>query len=193
MNRLPLKDAIHELTECEPLPRERIARLCNLRDTPSPARRHWLKLAVIALPVALAGTWSFDHYQQRRIHQAVAEEIAYNHVTAKPLDIHGDDPEALDQAFAGIGLQLVNTVAAFPAHGRLLGARHCSIQSVPAAQLRYALPDGRYTTVYQAVYDAERHGRLPADPAKALHLEARGIDITLWRDHGVIIAISRAP
>lgn len=193
MSRLPLKDAIRELTECEPLLPEQIAQLRGARDNSGHQRRRWLKLAMFALPVVLAGAWSIDNRWQHQIHQAVADEIAYNHLTAKPLDIVGATPQALDHAFADIGLQLVRTAATTPGHGTLLGARHCSIQSVPAAQLRYALPKGSHETVYQARYDADRHGRLPGDAADALHLEARGIDVTLWRDHGIIIAIARSP
>lgn len=90
-------------------------------------------------------------------------------------------------------MQLIKNASVVPLATRLLGARHCSIQSIPAAQLRYQRRDGHYTTVYQARYDADRHGRLPHSAASALHLQARGIAITLWRDRGVIIAIAQSP
>jgi anti-sigma factor RsiW len=191
MKRISLKYAVRELTECRPLEPDELARLRRLGVRTSWLRRRWLRVAVFALPLVLTSAWSLDRWQQHALHQAVADEIAYNHLAAQPLDILSDDPQALDLAFANIGLSLVRGPSAQPEQGRLIGARHCSIQSVPAAQLRYAMPTGPHATVYQAVYDAGRHGRLPRGGGEVLNLQARGIDITLWQDRGVIMAIAR--
>lgn len=72
----------------------------------------------------------------------------------------------------------------------LQGGRYCSVQSVPAAQLRYRDGANQPITVYQAPYDAQRHGSLPSrDLGEAsLRLHSRGVEVELWTERGLLMA-----
>ncbi len=202
--KLKLKEAVRRVSEADsPSDRE----LLEFRDllhageiarVTIPNRRAYSRLVpVLAASLVfsmLAGLWlGFPINTDNRV-ALLASEIAGNHLAAKGLDIEARTIADLRETFATLGFS-VQELPPGRQPGQLEGGRFCSVQTVPAALLRYQLGAGGsgHGTVYQAPYLPEQHGRLPdidqgEDPVMAM---ARGVAVELWTSRGLLFAIAR--
>ncbi len=146
---------------------------------------------VVAL---LAGLWLGLPTNTGNRVALLADEIAGNHIAAKGLDIVAPNLVDLREAFAPLGFA-VRELPPGRQPGQLEGGRFCSVQTVPAALLRYQPGNagGGHATVYQALYVPKRHGRLPdldqgQEPITTI---TRGVVVELWTSHGLLFAIAR--
>jgi hypothetical protein len=74
----------------------------------------------------------------------------------------------------------------------LLGGRYCSIQSVPAAQLRITSPDGNHLqTLYQTEYRKDIFGTLPVleNGDAPVTVNVKGITVRIWVEKGLLFAL----
>ena len=161
-----------------------------------PARTMVYALAVSAvLPLAsLVGFQAYDQYRTNALVQAIAVEIADNHLKLKPLEVEAADFDVVRNYFDRLDFRLVAEPAIAGAPGdRLLGGRYCTIQGSDAAQLRVATADGGLTTWYEAVLPPGQLKRLPAidEGDAAAVIEIKGLRVRLWREHGIVFAEAR--
>jgi anti-sigma factor RsiW len=137
------------------------------------------------------GFWASRQFRDGDNLQHLADEIAYNHLVAKPLDVTGGSMDALRPAFRPLGFSLAEDPRLDAVRGRLVGGRFCSVASVPAALLRYE-SETSATTVYQALYDNQRHRDVPdsdsGQPPAERH--ARGVRVQLWQRSGLLVAVA---
>lgn len=205
MNRpekTPLREAIRERFEAETLAPEQLAALRQRLAAgtgaagaapPAPARRRFLALAASLTATATLGWWAASGVRDLRDAgnlEALADEIAFNHLRHSGLDVQAGSLEALAEAFASVGIALQPPPSDVPAGAELLGGRHCSIAGVPAVMLRYRFDD-RIIGYCQARFDPRRHRGVPdmqvaSAPAQQV---ARGMQVSLCHDRGVLMAV----
>ncbi|WP_200346757.1 hypothetical protein [Halochromatium glycolicum] len=168
--------------------------------------RRW---ALAALPLGLvliAGLWWWqappgELSEASRLAQ-IADEVAGQHLYLKPLEVEAADLDQVRRYLSQLDFRPLASDAPALADLNLQGGRYCSIQGVPAAQLRLR-PDASQgeasgedvgvQTLYQARYDPEHHGPLPdRDRGEApVRLRARGLTVLLWVEAGVVFALVR--
>jgi hypothetical protein len=218
-----LREALCQRIERDRLSEERLAALEALQarierpvpaTAPGPAstqhqpwrNRRW---ALAALPLGLvliAGLWRWQA-PPRELSEAsqlaqIADEVAGQHLHLKPLEVEAADLDQVRRYLNQLDFRPLASDAPALADLNLQGGRYCSIQGVPAAQLRLR-PDASQgeasgedvgvQTLYQARYDPELHGPLPdRDRGEApVRLRARGLTVLLWVEGGVVFALVR--
>ena len=201
----PLKQVVRdrfddiELSEAQ---LDELAAKLAVGEPASPAKKPaWLRLpAVAAAVVVLAiggviGTQVYQSHQDQVLLQAIAVEVADNHLKLKPLEVEGSDLPSVLGYFTDLDFQLLASPRITGNAGdRLLGGRYCSIQSIDAAQLRVVAVDGTLSTWYEATLPAGKLRRIPdmdAGERPARFME-RGVDIRIWQESGVVFAEAKA-
>ncbi len=199
-----LKDAVRERFDAQSLDSAQLAALQAAianRETATPRRRArtFAYAAAISAVVLLASMVGFQAYDQHRTHtlmQAIAVEVADNHLKLKPLEVEASDFAVVRDYFDRLEFQLVAEPAIAGAPGdRLLGGRYCTIQGSDAAQLRVATADGALSTWYEAALPPGQLKRLPAvgEGDAAAVIDIKGLRVRLWREHGIVFAEARPP
>jgi hypothetical protein len=77
----------------------------------------------------------------------------------------------------------------------LLGGRYCSVQSVPAAQLRVTSPGSNsLQTLYQTEYRKDIFGPLPVleNGEAPVTVNVKGITVRIWVEKGLLFALAEA-
>ena len=187
-------DALRALQSATPAPGPEAA--APDQRPAQPGRRRFLATAASVAAAATVGYWGLFGLQAFRDTsnlQILADEIAYNHLYEKPLDVASSSMAELREAFAGVGFLLQEAPFELPPGAELIGGRHCSIASVPAVMLRYRV-GADVVGICQARFDPARHRgvpdmRLAAAPATAM---ARGLKLSLCHDRGVLMAMATA-
>lgn len=192
----PLKDAVRAHVESQSLDDEQLAHLNALLEAPPAPRRARWPLAMLALACAVLlaiGFWAWRAPDSRL--DAIAAEVARNHVKLKPLEVEAETVPEVQPFFASLEFRLVSDSKLLtPKPLRLRGGRFCSIQGEDAAQLRYARGE-ETVSVYMAPYDPGVMGRVPdIDRAETpARVRAAGLDVLIWVEHGVLMAATPAP
>jgi len=135
----------------------------------------------------------------------IAEEVALNHLTLKPLDKESPIVAELQNYFTQLEFSPFEskhalTLAALSGK-HLLGGRYCSIQGVTALQLRYAntyssnitLSESSKgaATLYQVNYESSIHGAIPniENNEAPIQINQRGLNIQIWLEKGLLMAL----
>ncbi len=200
----PMKQAIREQFEDIELSEAQLDELQKrfAAEEPAPAKKPaWLRLpAVAAAMIVLAiggvvGTQVYQSHQDRVLLQAIAGEVADNHLKLKPLEVEGDDLPSVLGYFRNLDFQLLASPRITGNAGdRLLGGRYCSIQGIDAAQLRVIAGDGTLSTWYEATLPADKLRRVPDLDAgeRPAEFVERGVDIRIWQESGIVFAEAKA-
>ncbi|MBK1705516.1 hypothetical protein [Halochromatium glycolicum] len=218
-----LREALRQRIERDRLSEERLAALEALQaraeravpaTAPGPAStqhqpwrtRRWALAALPLVVVLLVVLWWWqfpppEQSEATRLAQ-IADEVAGQHLHLKPLEVEAGDLDQVRRYLNQLDFRPLASDAPALADLNLQGGRYCSIQGVPAAQLRLR-PDASQgeasgedvgvQTLYQARYDPEHHGPLPdRDRGEApVRLRARGLTVLLWVEGGVVFALVR--
>lgn len=196
-----LKEAIRGRFEDESLSEAQLATLRRpVYHAPAgrAVRGGWLLAGGIAalLLTFISFFYTAQWYQagsNNRLRLAIAEEVAANHLKLKPLEVEAAELGTVLAYFTELDFQLVPSPRLGAAEDSLLGGRYCSIQGITAAQLRYRASDGTLSTWYEATLPPRRLVAVPdlsagERPARFL---IRGVDVMLWREHGLVFAEAR--
>lgn len=217
MSELPLRDAVRQHVEQRRLDDDQFAALQRLA-TPAPpttsipppppashstqwppeparpSRRWWLAIAAAVLLIGFGSAWWVR--SSIPISQRIAAEVARNHQKLKPLEVQAPTLDGVRPFFAQLDFALVDSPRWQPAGWALAGARHCSVQGLPAAQLRLTHPEREgVRSVYMAPYDAGTFGAMPdVDRGEApLVAHSLGFTVHIWVERGVLIAETGPP
>ncbi|MFN3202971.1 MAG: hypothetical protein ACE366_31550 [Bradymonadia bacterium] len=193
MTRTPLKEAVQQHIEAHDLTEAQFAALERLQQPEQQRPQRWLWLVAVAALVALT-VWGVWGRTEQSV--AIASEVAKNHLKLKPLEITTSDMGAVQGFFDTLDFVPIESRQLAASGWRLSGARHCSVQGQEAAQLRGHLgQDEAPISVYMTAYDAERFGPVPSlDRGEVpLRLHDRGLAITLWVEHGVLMVQAGGP
>ena len=202
MNR-PLKQAIRDHFEQRVLLKDRLERLESLQtiNTPRPTGRHSIARPLIAGSVAaaiaafLVITLLFPPGSMDSIPmtEQIALEVARNHIKLKPLDVETDSMDGIRRYFTDLEFVPAESSLLASADLELVGGRYCSIQSVPAAQLRIKVPySNRLQTLYQTEYRKDIFGPLPVmeNGHAPVTVNVKGITVRIWVEKGLLFALT---
>ena len=202
MNR-PLKQAVRDHFEQRALSKEQLERLESLQkiNAPRPTSRRSIARPLIAASVAatiaaflvitlLFPPGSMDSIQMT---ERIALEVARNHIKLKPLDVETDSMDGVRHYFTDLEFVPVESSLLASADLELMGGRYCSIQSVPAAQLRITVPySNRLQTLYQSEYRKDIFGPLPVlEQGNApVTVNVKGITVRIWVEKGLLFSLT---
>ena len=202
MNR-PLKQAVRDHFEQRALSKVRLERLESLQriNAPRPTGRHAIVRPLIAGSVAaaiaafLVITLLFPPGSMDSIPmtERIALEVARNHIKLKPLDVETDSMDGIRRYFTDLEFVPVQSTLLASADLELVGGRYCSIQSVPAAQLRIKVPySNRLQTLYQTEYHKDIFGMLPVmeNGQPPVIVNVKGITVRIWVEKGLLFALT---
>ncbi len=127
-----------------------------------------------------------DHEEyQRAIERAVFAEVAMNHMKHSPLEIISSHYSEVQAALSRLDFSIMPANSPILETYRLMGARYCSIQGVPAAQLRVQdIRSGKESTLYAA----KAVGKLQAVAPTVGSMD--GIRVEVWRQDNVLFALA---
>lgn len=153
--------------------------------------------ASLAACALLLGFWLYlspgDHPPQP---QRIADEVALNHIKLKPLEVQSESMRELQDYFTELDFAPLENDMLRSARYQLLGGRYCSIEGQPAAQLRVLdRSSGEVHSLYQTHFDTELFGELVRDGLETTPLarSARGMEVDIWVEHGLLFALTRQP
>ncbi|MEL6177312.1 MAG: hypothetical protein AAFS10_00090 [Myxococcota bacterium] len=209
MSNIPLKDAVREHVGKRRLNDTQVEALLALQQKhlgehgattpPRPMRSRWpwaMVAALLAIALAVWVALQGPGPAQTHVAEAIAAEVTKNHIKLKPLEVESTELGDVRAFFAELDFVPVRSVVVAAAGLELVGGRYCSIQGEEAAQLRVRNPaTGGIRSVYMARYDPERFGPLPTVDTgeKPTTLHARGLEVTLWVEQGVLLAMTGDP
>ncbi len=205
----PLKQAVRDHVEAASLDEEQLAAFERMLSESStnavassdtsgdpPARRVLpFALAAAALAIVLGGViWGSRGADGVKpgAYDAIAREVARNHLKLKPLEVQADRLSDARPFFATLSIRVPDaSVVVDGQPWKLQGGRHCSIQGEDAAQMRYTdAASGEVVSVYMAPYVPESVGSIP-DVGKGespVKVQADGVDVWIWVERGVLLA-----
>ncbi len=202
MNR-PLKQAVRQHFEQRALSTQQLERLDALMavNTPGPAGRRLIAKSLIGWPAAaaIAALLAFivlflpGPVDDVPMTERIAMEVALNHVKLKPLDVETDNMDGIRRYFTDLEFIPVKSQLLASSNIELLGGRYCSIQSVPAAQLRVSTLDKhRLQTLYQSEYRKDVFGPLPVleNGDVPVAVNVKGITVRIWVEKGLLFALT---
>ncbi|MEA2078765.1 MAG: hypothetical protein U9P00_02715 [Pseudomonadota bacterium] len=203
MNR-PLKQAVREYFERDELSTDQLERLEALMagDEQRPADRlrrlpgsvlGWSMAAAIAALLAIFVILPPNLVEDTPMTERIAMEVARNHIKLKPLDVETDNMDGIRRYFTDLEFVPVKSQLLASSNLELLGGRYCSIQSVPAAQIRVMRADSnRLQTLYQSEYRKDVFGPLPVLENGDLPVAVRvkGITVRIWVEKGLLFALT---
>jgi hypothetical protein len=205
MTKRPLKPALRQHFEQRALSADQLKRLEALLavEAPKPAGRRQLASSLIGWPAAAAIAALFavilllplGPTDDIPMTQRIATEVAHNHIKLKPLDVVTDNMEGIRRYFSDLEFLPVKSQLLAGSGFELLGGRYCSIQSVPAAQLRVSTADQRgLQTLYQSEYHKDVFGPLPVLENGEIPVEVgvKGIVVRIWVEKGLLFALTQA-
>lgn len=190
-NATSLRQGVRDLAEQQSLSRDELNKLRSLGEgRPSmPGRRRWLAAAAGLGAISLGGFLGSTLIGRGSQAHAMADEIAYNHLRAAPMDIEAASLDELRSAFSSLGFNLLDAADVENVPGTLAGGRFCSVAAVPAAMLQYRTEQGP-VTVYQARFDPQRHrGAADMDRGQTGNvIYSAGVKVCLCHTQGVLLA-----
>ena len=125
--------------------------------------------------------------------ERIALEVAHNHIKLKPLDVETDSMDGIRNYFTDLEFALVESRLLASSRLELLGGRYCSIQSVPAAQLRVTVPNSnKLQTLYQTEYRKDVFGPLPVleNGDAPIIVNVKGLSVRIWVEKGLLFALT---
>jgi hypothetical protein len=202
MNR-PLKQVVRQHFEQRALSTDQLERLEALMavNAPRPAGRRliaksligWPAAAAIAALLAVIMLLPPGPVDEVPMTYRIAMEVARNHIKLKPLDVETDNMDGIRRYFTDLEFSPVKSQLLASSNLQLLGGRYCSIQSVPAAQLRVSAPDKHgLKTLYQSEYRKDVFGPLPVLENGGIPVEVnvKGITVRIWVEKGLLFALT---
>lgn len=181
-------EAVRKFYSAQKLPEELVARILAASDAVAghPIRwrwPQWLAAAALVLLLGGAGLW---WRAPMRVTARVAAEVARNHLKGSPPEVLADDFSVIEAALTKLDFPLAPSSAhPLPDRLTLVGGRYCSVQGVPAAQIRLLEPDGNPCTLYVARSVGNRLASV-----RPGEYEAAGVRVRIWHDEGRLFAMA---
>ena len=194
-----LKKAVKGYVESQQLSSEQLQGLTHMLNAKHEhgKRKSLVKVRAIAvvlvLSLALGMFWSFGVNRQVDVSQLIAEEVSYNHLKMKPMEVSSSSLSDVRAYFSKLDFSLSRSQFVANNNLQLIGGRYCSIQGETAAQLRMQdKATGDIQIVYQAPYNKELFRELPKlqegqDPVRHY---VNGIGVDVWVEKGILFARS---
>jgi anti-sigma factor RsiW len=189
-NQQELKRALKSFYCARSLPRARVDFLLQAKIRIAQPTRPWRTIPLVQIAALTAAIVIFllvaNHEEyQRAIERAVCAEVVMNHMKHSPLEIISSHYSQVQAALSRLDFSIMPANSMILETYRLMGGRYCSIQGVPAAQLRVQdIRSGKECTLY-AVKAA---GKLQGITADVDSMD--GIRVEVWRQDNVLFALA---
>lgn len=118
----------------------------------------------------------------------IANEVTRNHFKDKPMEIVSSEYPDLGGYLRALPFQPIRSHRDELRGSLVLGARYCSLKTEPAAQIRLIDSHGIKQTLYQATYNEDDFGEIP--DRESLIVESRGKQVHIWRENGLLFALT---
>lgn len=194
-----LKKAVKGYVESQQLSNDQLQELTQMINAKQEnnQRKNLVKAraiaAVLVLSLALGVFWSLGVNNLDDVSQLIAEEVSYNHLKMKPMEVSSTSLNDVRAYFSKLEFSLSRSKFVASNNLQLIGGRYCSIQGETAAQLRMQdETTGNIQIVYQAPYNKELFRELPKlqegqDPIRHF---VNGIGVDVWVEKGILFARS---
>ena len=202
MKRL-LKDTVRAHFERQSLSSDQFEKLESLmgqRDSTGATRHRsgpraigWMAGIAATVVIAIGVLMLVQGVDGTPMTERIAMEVARNQIKLKPLDITTSSFSEVRAYFADLDFVPTRSSLLANADFELIGGRYCSIQSVPATQLRVKLPTSEGTqTLYQTEYRKDVFGPLPVieDGDVPVTINAKGMRISVWVEKGLLFSLT---
>ncbi|MDW3096428.1 MAG: hypothetical protein R8G33_12205 [Gammaproteobacteria bacterium] len=149
--------------------------------------------AALIASIALGLFWGMSTYNQANISQSIAEEVSYNHLRMKPMEVSSQSMDEVRAYFTNINFSLTPSRFVADNNLQLIGGRYCSILGETAAQLRMQdQVTGDIQIVYQAPYNKSMFRDLPKlqEGQEPVRHFVNGIGVDVWVEKGILFARS---
>lgn len=199
----PLKDSVRTHFERQTLSDDQFARLEALMDKrdaidsmsrpDSPRVIGWIAGLAAAVVLAFGALIIVLGVDDTPMTERIAMEVARNQIKLKPLDVTTTSFSEARAYFTDLDFVPAQSALLANADLELIGGRYCSIQSVPAAQLRVKLPTSEAPqTLYQTEYRKDVFGPLPVieDGDVPATINAKGMRISVWVEKGLLFSLT---
>jgi anti-sigma factor RsiW len=189
-NQQELRHALKSFYCTRSLPRARVDFLLQAKNRMAQSARPPLTIPLVQIAALTAAIAIFflvaDHEKhQRAIARAVCAEVVMNHVKHSPLEIISSRYSEVQAGLSRLDFSIMPANSTILETYRLMGGRYCSIQGVPAAQLRVQdIRSGKECTLY-AVKAA---GKLQDVASTADSMD--GVRVEVWRQDNVLFALA---
>jgi len=194
-----LKQSVHDYLESKQLTHAQLAELENRMQASASksSSTSLLKFNIVAvvLVIALVSSlfWGLSIDNRAGVAELIAEEVAYNHLKLKPMEVSSSSLNDMRSYFSELDFSLSQSKYIVDKGLKLVGGRYCSIQGEAAAQLRMQDENtGDMQIVYQAPYNKELFQDLPKlheGQAPVRHF-VNGIAVDVWVEKGILFARS---
>ena len=199
----PLKDTVRAHFERQSLSSDQFEKLESLmgqRDSTGATRHRsgpraigWMAGIAATVVIAIGVLMLVQGVDGTPMTERIAMEVARNQIKLKPLDITTSSFSEVRSYFTDLDFVPTRSSLLTSADFELIGGRYCSIQSVPAAQLRVKLPTSEGTqTLYQTEYRKDVFGPLPVieDGDVPVAINAKGMRISVWVEKGLLFSLT---
>ena len=194
-----LKRSVQGYIESKQLSQEQFEQLDKLvnRVENKPTRARWFNfnIAAVIFVFALVPSlyWMVSNNQKVDVVELIAEEVAYNHLKMKPMEVSSTSLGDLRAYFSKLDFSLSHSKYVAERKLKLIGGRYCSIQGNAAAQLRMQNEEtGDIQIVYQAPYDKDVFRELPKlhEGQSPVRHFVNGVAVDIWVENGLLYARS---
>ena len=185
-----LQRALKSFYSAKSLPPVRVDYLIQAKTQALRSGRRWQ--AIILMPITALGTvcavcllFGLRQEQQRATQRAVVAEVVMNYEKHSPMQVLSSHYSDVQAALNRLDFSIMPASARILEAYRLVGGRYCSIQGVPAAQLRVQeIRSGKQCTLYAVKAVGTLH-----DVNSAID-RLDGVRVEVWRQDNVLFALA---
>jgi anti-sigma factor RsiW len=153
---------------------------------PTRPRRTTAFLQITALTAAIVILFLVAAREERRaIERTVCAEVVMNYMKHSPLEVISTHYSEVQSALSRLDFSIMPANSRILETYRLMGGRYCSIQGVPAAQLRVRdVRSGKECTLYAVKAAGKLRDVIATVESKD------GIRVEIWRQDNVLFALA---
>ena len=189
-NDQELQRALKSFYSAKSLPPVRVNYLIQAKTQALRPGRRWQ--AIILMPITALGTvcavcllFGLRQVQQRATERAVSAEVVMNYEKHSPMQVLSSHYSDVQAALNRLDFSIMPANARILEGYRLVGGRYCSIQGVPAAQLRVQdLRSGKECTLYAVKAVGTLH-----DVNSTIE-RMDDVRVEVWRQDNVLFALA---
>jgi len=128
---------------------------------------------------------------QKELIYAIAQEVSYNHLKFKPLEVANNNLTSVTGYFKKLDFNPLASSQVAALSSALIGGRYCSIKGNIAAQLRMQDEKGAISTLFESRFNAEDFNFLPKleEQQTPVKVHVDGQQVSLWVEKGLVMAL----
>ncbi len=128
---------------------------------------------------------------QKDLIYAIAQEVSYNHLKFKPLEVANNNLASVTGYFKKLDFNPLASSQVAALSSGLIGGRYCSIKGNIAAQLRMQDEKGAISTLFESRFNAEDFDFLPKleEQQTPVKVHVDGQQVSIWVEKGLVMAL----